>query len=393
MAELCRRLAAGLVVAAGLILASSLADACPFCSGQGQTLTGEVAQASMVIFGDPGPITGGGDGQTEFTITHVLKEHTAIKGQTKVMLDRPLAKQEGSHLLVYCDVFKGKIDPYRVFQIKNGSDAVAYIQGALRNKDKKIGERLRFFFDYLDSHDIDISNDAYKEFANASYDDYKTMARSLPADRIAGWLKSKDVQPYRIGLYASMLGHCGNREHAQLLRKILEDDAQRYNSGIDGVFAGYILLEPKEGWQLLCSMLENPRKNDFGVRYAGLRAVRFFWDSRPDVISHEKVREVLIKMLDQSDIADLVIEDLRKWQCWDMTDRVLAVRESKAYEVPIVRRAILRFCLACPAGKNPRAAKHVAEERQKDPEGVEDIEGNLKLEQMPPPAPTPPVKK
>ncbi len=62
-------------------------------------------------------------------------------------------------------------------------------------------------------------------------------------------------------------------------------------------------------------------------------------------------------LLAQSDIADLAIDDLRKRQCWDMTDRVLGLRNAKTYkgdlviDIPIVRRAILRFALGCKDSK------------------------------------------
>jgi hypothetical protein len=390
MAGLYRRLPAGLLLLAGLLGPASLARSCPFCTMQGQTLTGEIGQASLVIYGDVKEVLSAApdgslnEGRTEFAIKSVLKTHDTVKDRHTVQLGRAIPVKPGVPLLVFCDIFKGKIDPYRVTEIKNGGDLVKYLQGALRNKDKKIGERLRFFFDYLDNTDVEISNDAYREFANASYDDYKTMAKSLPADRIAGWLEDEKTQNYRLGLYASMLGHCGTRKDAKVLRDLLEKPDKRFNSGIDGVLAGYVMLASAEGWDYLQHTLENPQNNDFALRYAGLRALRFFWDSRPDLVSKEKIRGVLIKMLEQKDIADIVIEDLRKWQCWDLAERVLAVRKTKAYETPIVRRAILRYCLACPPDKSKAAVEYVAEERKNDSEYVNEVEEVLKLDQMPP---------
>ena len=38
-----------------------------------------------------------------------------------------------------------------------------------------------------------------------------------------GWLKAADTQPFRIGLYASMLGHCGKPEHAGVIKALLAD--------------------------------------------------------------------------------------------------------------------------------------------------------------------------
>jgi hypothetical protein len=61
-----------------------------------------------------------------------------------------------------------------------------------------------------------------------------------------------------------------------------------------------------------------------------------------------------------------------------MCDKVLALSASKANEVPIVRRAILRFALQCK--DNKAAAAFVKEQREKDPEKVAEAEELLELE-------------
>ncbi len=68
------------------------------------------------------------------------------------------------------------------------------------------------------------------------------------------------------------------------------------------------------------------------LRYAALRTVRFLWDSRPDLVSKKELTAGMALLLDQSDIADLAVDDLRKRECWDMANRVLALRKTKAYE-------------------------------------------------------------
>jgi len=78
------------------------------------------------------------------------------------------------------------------------------------------------------------------------------------------------------------------------------------------------------------------------------------------------------------------VEDLRKWGVWTMTDQVLNLQKSEAYKTPIVRRAVLRFALSCPANK--AAAAYVEEQRKKDPASVRDAEELLKLEQSTAPA-------
>ncbi|HTU89565.1 MAG TPA: hypothetical protein VMF69_05655 [Gemmataceae bacterium] len=400
MAGLPRRFLTLAIALPALMLLISFAQACPFCGMQGPTLTGEVAQAKLVLYGQltNAKEQANGDGTTDLVVETVIKNELAGKKDDPVhkktengtvRLDRylpPLESAEKYRYLVYCDFFRGKVDPYRVVPVKDG-DMAKYLLGALEHKEESIGKRLRFFFDYLDSPDLEISNDAYKEFGNADYKDYKDMAKELPAERVAGWLKDEKTPAFRYGLYASMLGHCGKREHAELLKKMLDDPAKRLGSGVDGMLAGYVMLKPKEGWSYTRDLLKDAKK-EFMVRYAALRAVRFLWDSRPDLVSQKELKEGMGLLLDQSDIADLAIDDLRKRQCWDATDRVLGLRTSKSYEIPIVRRAILRFALGC-KDKNKAASSYVDAQRKKDAQMVADAEELLKLEQMPPTVATP----
>ena len=394
MAGLPQRALPLLIAPLALVLLVSLGGACPFCGMQGPTLTGEVGQAKMVLYGalaNPDQKANNGDGSTDLVVETVIKNELKGKkddplaGANKsVRLGRYLPTQEDGgkyRFLVYCDVFKGKIDPYRVQPALKDSDMAKYLLGALSHRDESIGKRLRFFFDYLDNADLEISNDAYKEFGNADYKDYRDMAKSLPADRVGKWLQDPKTPAFRYGLYASMLGHCGTVKHAQLLHDMLQDPAKRLGSGVDGMLAGYVMLKPKEGWAYTLDLLKDGKK-EFMLRYAALRTVRFLWDSRPDLVSKKERTAGMALLLDQGDIADLAVDDLRKRECWDMADRVLALRKTKAYEVPIVRRSVLRFALSCK--DNAAATEYVAEQRKKDAQMVADAEELLKLEQMPP---------
>jgi hypothetical protein len=369
----------GLVCGAGMIPS---AQSCPFCSMQGQTLMGDVNQAAMVLFGtfQNAKLNPGGDGtegSTELHIEAVLKKHEILGDKKVLVLQRyvPTDKNSKTKFLVFCDVFKGKIDPYRGVPVQADSDMVKYLTGALEVKDKEIGKRLRFYFDYLDNKEVEISNDAYKEFGNADYKDYREMAKHLPADKIAKWLQDPNTGAFRYGLYASMLGHCGNDKHAELLRKML-DNSKNISGGIEGILAGYIMLKPKEGWEYALNILKDPTK-EFMLRYSALRAIRFFWDSRPDVVDKKELVQGACLLLDQSDVADLAIDDLRKWERWDVSDRVMALLNKKSHDAPIIRRAILRYALSCP---QPQAVAFVNSWRKRDPETVKDVEELLKLE-------------
>ena len=183
---------------------------------------------------------------------------------------------------------------------------------------------------------------------------------------------------FRFGLYGSMLGHCGKAKHAALLQKLVQDPEKQVGTGVDGLLAGYVMLKPEEGWKYVTSVLNNP-KADFGVRFAALRTARFFHDTRTDVVKPDQIVAAVAQMITQKDAADLGIEELRKWHCVELTERVLALKDQPAFTVPVVRRAVLRFALS--ASGNAAAAAYVAEQRSRDPARVQDAEELLRLEQ------------
>src|SRR5581483_8999460 len=200
---------------------------CPFCSEErGPTLVGDFTQASMVLLGTftkPKLGDGGlGEGTSVFEIEKVLKSNAIVEGKKAITLPR-YVNQPKTKFLIFCDVFKDNIDPYRGVVVESDSELVRYLQGAVKLKDSPAPERLRYCFDFLNSAEIDVALDAYREFAKADYKEYMGIARKLPPETIAGWLKDPKTPPYRYGLYASLLGHCGKPEHAQLLRSMIDD--------------------------------------------------------------------------------------------------------------------------------------------------------------------------
>ena len=400
----CRKwlLAATLFVTAEVTawtLSHGAARACPFCTAQGQTLTNDAAQASMILYGrltnarlDPKDLNAGA---TDLIIESVVKTHDILGNQKQITLPRylPQEKENQYKYLVFCDVFKGALDPYRGVAVKPDSRIADYLKGALAVKDKDAQTRLRYFFDYLDDSDVEVSNDAYMEYGNSDYVDFRPVAQKLPADKVAKWLTDPNTPPSRLGLYGSMLGHCGKAEHATVLRALLEDPQREYTSGLDGILAGYVLLQPKEGWVYLTDTIKDTKK-DFLLRYAALRATRFFHDFRPDVVPVKDVVVAVTALLPHKDIADLAIEDLRKGSHWEVADKVLDVYSLPSHDVPIIRRAVIKYALTCQKSVNKRVAEFIEQRRKENPGLVDDLEELLRMEAPPKPAsPPPPTDK
>ena len=372
------RCGAALTALFAVLLASNIGDACPFCSEErGPTLVGEFDKAQLVILGhfvNPRIAPGTDREESDFIIEKVMKADNSLKGKTKLVLPKHI--QSKSQFLLYGEVYKGQIDPYRGVEITPGSDLVKYLEGAMALKGKSAQERLRYCFDYLVSAETEVSLDAYREFAQADYKDYKEMAKKLSPDVLAKWLQDPKTPPYRYGLYASLLGHCGGPEHGKILRAMIEDPEKRKSSGLHGLMAAYTMIEPTVAWEYVGKTLKDAGQ-PFLVRYAALGTARFLWSERPDLVEKSELVKGLLPVLMQPDIADFVIEDLRKWKRWETTDQVLDLYTKESHDLPIIRKSILRYALMCP---EKRAVEFVRERRKMDAELVKDTEELLKYD-------------
>ncbi len=375
------------IAAAVLFVAVNTTQAfCPFCETEkGPTLTGEFEQAHIILYGhfeNPRFAKNGIDpGESDFVIEEVIKPHDMVKGKKILTLPKAIIDPKVK-FIVFFEIYEGKLDPYKGVQLTKDSEMRQYLTGAVKLKDKKQPERLRYAFDFLNSPEIEVALDAYREFAKADYGDYKEIAKKLPADKIAGWLKDPKTPSFRYGLYASLLGHCGGAKDAELLLSMIQDPEKRQGSGLHGLMAAYTMLDTAKGWNMVKSLVRDAEQ-PFLVRFAGLQTMRFFWESRPDLIAKDdtSARAEIVKglagVLEVADMADFAIEDLRRWKRWEFCDQIIGMFGQKTYNTPIIRKSILRYAIQCP---NKRAVEFVAEQRKRDAEWVTDTRELLDLE-------------
>lgn len=396
---------------AALLLAAVPAAACPFCSTQGQTLANELNSADMIVVAtvvkaiqDPADFT---KSSTELRVEKTIKPHPAFADATTFSVPRYIPTPKGEappKVLMFCYVNtdpadaghaalasvpavfpqyrKATIDAYRGDEIKPNSKLPDYLEQARKLQTAPTKDRLKFYFDNLEANDLFISSDAYMEFGNADYKDVKPLAATLSPDTLTKWLTDANTAPSRYGLYGMLLGHCGKAEHAATLKKLIADPDNAFSLGLDGMLAGYLLLDPKGGWDYL-SGLAADRKKEFTTRYAALRTVRFLREHRPDVTTEDELLRVMKVFTDTGDIADMAIEDLRKWGRWDQTEYVLGLAALKTHDDPLVKRAILRFAIHASrteAKTGTAAAAYVEAERAKKPEKVKEAEDVLEGE-------------
>jgi hypothetical protein len=370
---------AGFVVLTGAFIACPPVSACNLCNNVQQSLTfrQEAGQAKLILYGTlEKPRLVGEMGKTDLRVETVLKTDTAFKPAAVIEVPRyvPADPKDPPHFVLFCDVFNGNLDPYRGVPLK-GKEAVDYLKGALVLDPKDRTATLLYYFRYLEHADKELANDAFLEFAKANDREIGQVAPKLAPERLRAWVKDPQTPVQRLGLYAFLLGACGGDPDTALFRSLLQDPDERTTSAFDGILGGYIQLRPSEGWDLAMALLRDEKK-PFPVRYAVVRTLRFYHGWKPDETRAQVLRGLAVA-LPEGDLADLAVEDLRRWQAWDLTADVLALYARKSHSAPIMRRAILRYALCCP---RPEAATFLADRRREDPALVKDVEESLQFE-------------
>lgn len=369
------------VLAALIVFVPSPVPACSLCQGQIQnTLTlrqeAGLGSARIILFGsvEKSDFT---RGTSEVRIVKVLRSDPFLGDAKSVELPRPLPivdPKDPPKYLLFCDVFKNKLDPYRGVPVKS-EEAANYLKGALALDPKDHARAMLYYFDYLENPDKKIAEDAFLEFAKSSDQEIGQVAPKLSAAKLRGWLQDPKTADYRLGMYAFLLGACGGDEDATLFRTMLQKPSDNTLKAFDGILGGYIQLKPDDGWRLALDVLRDPSK-DFQVRFAALRTLRFYYGWKPQE-NKDRILKGLASALPQGDLADLAVEDLRRWKLWDLTDDVLAQYGKQSHDAPLMRRALIRYALCCP---KPRAAEFVTQRRRDDAEAVRDVEEALQSE-------------
>ena len=371
---------AGLSALALLVAVPAPAPSCSLCGGNllgKPTFREDAAQpaARLVLLGaakDNGTTT-----STDFHITEVLRPDPVIKDKKVIKLPRylPADPKNPPKFLLFCDVFKGEIDPFRGVPVRS-ADAAGYVKKAMALDPKQRAANLAFFFRYLEHPDKEIAQDAFLEFAKATDQDIGQAARKFSPAKLRDWLKDPGTPPERLSVYALMLGACGGASDADFLAKLLRETGERYVNAYDGILGGYMHLRPREGWDIALATLKDGRK-PLPVRLAVVRTLRFYHGWQPKE-SRANVLKGLSAMISQGELADLAVEDLRRWQMWDLTREVLALYGRRGYDAPLMRRAIVRYALCC---KDEDAARaFVAERRRLEPDLVKEVEESMQFE-------------
>ncbi len=361
----------------------------------GPTLREESQQAKVVFVGRV-LWTRHADGNTsdrqatEFVIDEVIVAHPLLQGKDRVMIPRYLPidpKKKPGRMLIFCDVLKGELDPYRGESIDDAP--LDYLKNGLKLDPKNLSKLFDYYLSFVDSPTPVFALDAALELRKVDRPDLLKIVKKHHAKRLRELARSPSTGDSARAMSALLLGACGDEADAIWLSALLESQmkpaaksAEGYsgvlNELAESILVATSILKPDLGWRTIDEWTRDP-KRDFLQRYFALRALRVLHDTKQFKIDPNRVVEQMAKFLDQQDMADFPIEDFRRWQRFDMTEKIISLYERDSHNVPIIKRTIVRFAL-CAAPTRPAAVAFLKKVRQETPQRVEAAEEYLKLE-------------
>jgi hypothetical protein len=315
---------------------------------------------------------------TDLRIVEVLRSDPILKNKKVISVKQYLPISDPKNpprFLVFCDVYKGELDPFRGVPLKS-ANSIEYVRQVLRLNPQDQTGNLLFFFRYLDNADPEIARDAFLEFAKATDQEIAGVARRLDAAKLRAWLKARETPAERLSVYALLLGACGGSDDARFLKSMLDEASERTVNAYDGFLAGYIHLRPREGWELAHSLLRDGRKPML-IRLAVARTLSYFHGAQPKE-SAEEVQKGLDAMIAQGELADIAIEYMRRWGIRDRTRDILGLYGKKGFDAPLLKRTVVRYALCCK--DDPAARAFVEERRREDADLVKGVEEELQFE-------------
>jgi hypothetical protein len=301
-----------------------------------------------------------------FTIVRVLKGDTAI-GQQKTLTTVFLGDgQRGDKYLVMA------VDPTELTwstPLKLHDRQQQYLLDLVGLPPAGVA-RLAFFQQYLEDSDALLSRDAYEEFARAPYTLVKELQPQLNHDQLVAWIQDPQVTASHRRLYFTLLGVCDDKRDLPMLEERLRSTDAQAKSALDALIACYLTLRGPEGLPLIEELFLARRGSNSGDNYAdvyaAIMALRFH-GAEGNVIPRQRVLQAFALVLDQPQMADLIIPDLARWQDWSQLDRLVALFKSADPKTTYARLPIINYVRACPL---PAAQRALEEFKKIDPEAV-----------------------
>jgi hypothetical protein len=367
-------------VAFTILLCPTVSFACSICdpsSQKLQTFRQEARTSKFVVIGTlSNPRLVGDNGYTDLNVDQVVKDDPALGKQKTLTLPRwtPVDPKKPPRVMVFFDVYEGKLDPFRGVTLR-GSGTADYVRGGLALDERDRVATLLYYFRYLDSTDPDVAADAFLEFAKATDQEIGAVGPKLDPAKLRKLLADAKTPPERLGVFAFLLGSCGTKADADTLATMVDKSDDRTAGALSGVLGGLIEMRPEVGWKRTVALIEDP-KRPYQDKLAALGTLRFFHAYQPEQY-RKPILAGMAAVVARGDMADMAIEDLRRWKWWDLTKHVVAQYNQPTHGAPLVKNAILRYALTCP---DETAAAFIKTVAASEPALLREVQESLEFE-------------
>ncbi len=338
-------------VLVALAALSTAAFACPFCDAPSLTLTEQLSASQAAVLvqwsgGEEANREKSFSGTTNYEVIEIVEDESSkLKKGDTIKLDRYRASEKGDLFLLLGTLTDDRIEWSSPLEVTETS--YNYMKQA-PPQDAPTQQRLAYFMKFLEYPDPLIATDAYSEFANAPYKDIVPLRNIMPREKLREWLKNPEAAPSRAtrtGLFGLLLGLSGNEDDAEFMKAKILEESDTFRLGIDGVMSGYMVLAGDKGLDVIDEHKLQNRKAPFSETFAAMQALRFMWTYGDNRISPDRLRLSMRILLDRPTLADLVIVDLARWNDWGVMDKLMDIYDEEEYQVPSIKRAIVRFML------------------------------------------------
>ncbi len=343
------------------------ASNCPFCNAISGTISDEIGESKVAVIARCSSTVPAKSAKelhlSSFRIESTMKggEHVKEKLDWIVPTLDPVAVGDTYLLFAFnCEPleFGGpvKLTPY----------AIEYLSG-LTKLPEKGRDRLRYFLPYIESKEKVVADDAFNEFARASFKEVTLLRDDLDADHVRKVLRSDRTSLDLRRLFWSFLAVCGEAKDAELFHELLDRSSKEpgFSIGLEAAIACYISLKGSAGLEEIRKKYFENRKANTSDVYLAILALRAH-GQEIEQIPKAELAAALRPLLDHSEIADQVIPDLARWEDWTVLNPLVKIFKDDSERMQM-RIPIARYVMACPL---PEAKKALEEMSQIDPTSI-----------------------
>jgi len=366
-----------------IIAHATPARCCPFCSAPQQTLSEMIGDSDHLVLarwieGDRPNSKSPGTAQFEIIAVGRSRDDILSEGQ---MIELPFYVA-GVRSSLYALMGPGTDFLNWQSPIEVTQDSWDYLCNCPvpETEPERKTERLAFFLDYLEHPERIVSNDAFGEFAAAPYSIIRPLRDSLPREKLHHLITDPDTPVTRLALYGLLLGLCGTEEDAEAMKtRILEVDDD-FRLGLEGIMSGYVMITGEDGLRVLedakmrrstyTDSTGEEKQLPFSETYAAVSTIRFLKRHESDWIPLERLTQSMHLLLSRPELSDLIIMDLARWKDWTVQDRLMAMYDEEDFQIPSIKRAIVRYMLSCVKAGN--------KDPEQDPKYAEAAEAYLR---------------